>query len=102
MTRGRCGSLHLQRMKLSFTTPCRFNRRTEKNMTNTKKGLMESESKEFAERIRINQQKLSSELRTKFDYIVVGAGTSGSVVAGRLASDLNTQVLLLEAGGSYE
>src|SRR5215813_14265518 len=74
----------------------------EKNMTNTKKGLMESESKEFAERIRINQQKLSSELRTKFDYIVVGAGTSGSVVAARLASDLNTQVLLLEAGGSDE
>jgi choline dehydrogenase len=71
-------------------------------MTNTKKGLMESESKEFAERIRINQQKLSSELRTKFDYIVVGAGTSGSVVAARLASDLNTQVLLLEAGGSDE
>jgi hypothetical protein len=24
MTRGRCGSLLLQRMKLSFTTPCRF------------------------------------------------------------------------------
>src|SRR5271167_2019903 len=24
MTRGRCGSLDLQRMKLSFTTPCRF------------------------------------------------------------------------------
>ena len=71
-------------------------------MTNTKKGLMESESKEFAERIRINQQKHSSELRTKFDYIVVGAGTSGSVVAGRLASDLNTQVLLLEAGESDE
>lgn len=71
-------------------------------MTNNGKGLLESESKEFAERIRINQQKLSSELGTNFDYIVVGAGTSGSVVAGRLASDLNTQVLLLEAGGSDE
>ena len=71
-------------------------------MTNTKKSLPESESKEFAERIRINQQKLSSQLRTKFDYIVVGAGTSGSVVAGRLASDLNTHVLLLEAGGGDE
>jgi hypothetical protein len=29
MTRGPCGSLPLQPMKLSFTTPCRFNRRTE-------------------------------------------------------------------------
>ena len=28
MTRGRCGSLILHRMKLSFTTPCRFDRRT--------------------------------------------------------------------------
>jgi hypothetical protein len=32
MTRGRCGSLLLQRMKLSFTTPCRFYRRTGKSM----------------------------------------------------------------------
>ena len=71
-------------------------------MTNTKKGLLESESKEFAEHVHINQQKLSSELRTNFDYIVVGAGTSGSVVAGRLASDIKTHVLLLEAGGSDE
>jgi hypothetical protein len=29
MTRGRCGSLDLRRMKLSSTTPCRINRRTE-------------------------------------------------------------------------
>src|ERR1700746_29660 len=30
MTRSRCGSLLRQRMQLFFTTPCRFNRRTEK------------------------------------------------------------------------
>lgn len=40
---------------------------------------------DFAELVRANQQKASFELRTTFDYIVVGAGTSGSVVAGRLA-----------------
>ena len=28
MTRGRCGSLALRRVKLSFTAPCRFDRRT--------------------------------------------------------------------------
>ena len=56
----------------------------------------------FAERVRANQQKLSSQLRTTFDYIVCGAGTSGSVVAGRLAADVSTRVLLLEAGGSDE
>src|SRR5262249_32834387 len=32
MTRGHCGSLNLQRMNLSFTTPRRFNRRTENPM----------------------------------------------------------------------
>jgi choline dehydrogenase len=56
----------------------------------------------FADQVRANQQKLYGELRTRFDYIVAGAGTSGCVVAGRLATDLNTQVLLLEAGDTDE
>src|SRR5262249_9717881 len=55
---------------------------------------------EFAERVRVNQRELSSNLATRFDYIVCGAGTSGSVVAARLAADPNARVLLLEAGGT--
>jgi choline dehydrogenase-like flavoprotein len=36
----------------------------------------------------------------KFDYVIVGAGTAGCALAGRLAEDPGTRVCVIEAGGS--
>ena len=37
---------------------------------------------------------------TAFDYIVMGAGSAGAVVAGPAVGDPPVRVLLVEAGGS--
>jgi choline dehydrogenase len=38
--------------------------------------------------------------RDEFDYVIVGAGSAGCVLAARLTEDATTTVLLIEAGGS--
>ena len=55
---------------------------------------------DFARQVEENQRRLRGALRATYDFIVCGCGSSGAVVARRLAENPDVSVLLIEAGGS--
>lgn len=61
---------------------------------------MTDSSTHLQDTIRANQARLMASLRDRYDMIVCGSGSSGSVVAARLAADPDIKILVLEAGGS--
>ncbi|MCB1335103.1 MAG: GMC family oxidoreductase N-terminal domain-containing protein [Roseivivax sp.] len=48
----------------------------------------------------ITQRYNAQALQAGYDYIVVGSGSGGAVVAGRLAAETDATILVLEAGGT--
>src|SRR5215216_1688582 len=48
----------------------------------------------------MNGRMMPKRLEGDFDYIVVGAGTAGCIMANRLSADPKNRVLILEAGGN--
>lgn len=46
----------------------------------------------------ITQRYNARQLQKSYDYIVVGSGSGGAVVAGRLAAETDANVLVIEAG----
>ena len=48
--------------------------------------------------IRANQNARASRLQKAYDYIVVGSGSAGCALVGRLAASSDASILLIEAG----
>ncbi len=64
--------------------------------------FMTTNPSDFDRKVQSNQRRLRDALRSVYDFVVCGSGSSGSVVARRLAENPSVQVLLVEAGGADE
>jgi hypothetical protein len=52
------------------------------SLSNSANPEPDSKMVDFIEQVSVNQKKLATELKPRYDFIVCGSGSSGSVVRG--------------------
>jgi choline dehydrogenase len=53
-------------------------------------------------RHRVNPRQITPTISEQYDYIIIGGGTAGLVMASRLSENSSISVAVIEAGGYYE
>src|SRR5271165_320913 len=86
------GKIRSQFAPRAASAPCRFSPNPPTRILSASRGTLH-----FVQRASLERQDGCVSEPT-FDYIIIGAGTAGALVANRLSADRDRRVLLIEAG----